>query len=209
MPTSVAKRAKEIHDEIMSRLDITDAQMNDLTSIMKIGHQTGSWEAGKPAPLGEDITDWLVVALFDHSPQEYDVNDQGDAWTFGETRAYTLCPADVFGPLRDKIIAHAGDSPGAEMSCVMFRLFSNGMPVRKAMTEATFVDELTSEFEVLKNLSGIGADEDEDDTWECLSCHTENPVDLGDADEDDEDSEATQVLFCGKCGAGRTEVVQQ
>jgi hypothetical protein len=58
-------------------------------------------------------------------------------------------------------------------------------------------------------MAGIGAEDDESSTWECLGCHTENPVDLGDADEDDEDSEATPVLFCGKCGAARTEVVQQ
>jgi hypothetical protein len=117
---------------------------------------------------------------------------------------YVLCPADVFGPLRDQIVA-----PGAEMVCMLYRLFQNGLLIAKPKSEPAFVDCLCDEFDVLKGMAGIGEDEEEDEAWECPSCGAENPDNLDDADPDDEDAEPTKVSFCGKCAAARVEVVQQ
>lgn len=203
MPTTVQQRVKDIRDEVQSRLDLTDDQMKALASHAgaKISHTSGEWQAGMSVP-SQGKEQWIIVSIFDHSPAEYDHGEQGEEWTYGESRAYVLCPADVFGPLRDHIVA-----PGADMVCMMYRLFANGLLIAKPKSEAAFTDALCDEFDVLKNMSGISSEADEDDTWECPSCHAENADNLDDADEDDEDSEPTKVSFCGKCGATRVEVV--
>jgi hypothetical protein len=200
MATTVQQRVKQIRDEVQSRLDLTDDQMKALAShaAMKISHASGDWEAGRHVP-SQGKEEWIIVAAFDHSPAEYDHGEQGEEWTYGESRVYVLCPADVFGPLRAQIVA-----PGAEMVCMVYRLFQNGLLIAKPKTEAAFVDCLCDEFEVLKNMAGIGDEGDEEETWECSSCGAENDDDMGDGDDE---NEATKVSFCGKCGATRTEVV--
>ncbi|HXB28118.1 MAG TPA: hypothetical protein VNV25_25535 [Gemmatimonadaceae bacterium] len=202
MPVSVQQRVKQIRDEVQSRLDLTDDQMKALAShaAMKISHASGDWEAGRHVPSqGKEA--WIIVAAFDHSPAEYDHGEQGEEWTYGESRVYVLCPADVFGPLRDQIVA-----PGSEMVCMLYRLFQNGLLIAKPKSEPAFVDCLCDEFEVLKNMAGIGDEDDEEETWECPGCGAENDDDMGDGDDE---TEATKVSFCAKCGAARVEVVPQ
>ena len=205
MPVSVQQRVKQIRDEVQSRLDLTDDQMKALAShaAMKVSHQSGDWQAGIAVPSqGKEA--WIITGIFDHSPAEYDHGEQGEEWTYGECRAYVLCPADIFGPLRDQIVA-----PGADMVCMMYRLFPNGQLIAKPKSEPAFVDALCDEFDVLKNMAGLeGDDDEEDETWTC-PCGAENADNLDDADEDEEDSEPTKVSFCGKCGAARVEVVPQ
>ena len=200
MPVSVQQRVKQIRDEVQSRLDLTDDQMKALAShaAMKVSHQSGDWQAGMAVPSqGKEA--WIITGIFDHSPAEYDHGEQGEEWTYGECRAYVLCPA-TFRPLRDQIVA-----PGADMVCMMYRLFSNGQLIAKPKSEPAFVDALCDEFDVLKIMAGLEGDDEEDETWTC-PCGAENDDDMGDGDDE---PEPTKVSFCAKCGAARVEVVPQ
>jgi hypothetical protein len=198
MPT-VKERVKDLREELQSRLDITEEQLKGLAAYagQKIGHQTGPWEGGRPVP-GEGNEGMIIVAMFDNAPDGYDVDEQGDEYTFGECRAYVLATADIMGPMKDNLIA-AGDN----MFCVVYRLFASGQPIRKVMDEDTFTSALCDEFEALAEMAGLNA---ASDTWECPSCKKLNPDTL-EREDAEEEEEAQQSSFCAGCGAARVEVV--
>lgn len=195
---SVQQRVKDIREELQSRLDITEEQLKGLAAYagQKVNHQTGVWEGGKAVP-GEGNEGIIIIAMFDNAPDGYDVDEQGDEFTFGECRAYALANADILGPMRDNLVA-----AGEEMFCVAYRLMMNGQPIRKVMDEETFVSALCTEFEALAAMAGLDTADAE---WECPSCKKLNPDEL---EFEDDEREAEQSRFCGGCGAARVEVVQ-
>jgi len=196
---SVQQRVKDIREELQSRLDITEEQLKGLAAYagQKVGHQTGDWVGGRSVP-GEGNEGMIIVAMFDNAPDGYDVDEQGDEYTFGECRAYVLATSDILGPMKDNLIA-AGD----EMFCVVYRLFASGQPIRKVMDEETFVSALCTEFEALAAMAGLDT---ADDTWTCGSCKKINPDTL-ERDGADEDEEEQKASFCAGCGTTRVELV--
>lgn len=198
---AVEDRLKDIRAEIQSRLDLTEEQWNTLASFAaaRIVHQTGTWQSGEAVP--SDAVPGRIVACFDHDPDGE--GEQSDRWTFGETRVYALADGDLFGAVKQYVLA-----PGEKMYCRVARLFVSGQVIWKTMTEEAFTSELCDEFEELAEIAeaaGVlsrgegGGDED----WKCPSCGKTNPDTL-----ETDDEEAQKSSFCGGCGNARVEVVQ-